>query len=236
MIEPRFPAGWDAERVKRLIDHYGLMSEEEQAADDEAAVCRKPGMSQEPRYLPWVGDHYCSGGVFGVRLLLLGESMYERPSAPLPSSIVPDMISSILRGQWAHRFYTTTHRTIGGVYDLRTFWHSVMFYNFVQCPVGERARQRPSTEAWLGSRAALVSVVDRHKPQAVLVLGKQLWKWLVGLGLVQPTGEQVGKLAVGMRADAAYIHHPSSRGFSRQRWTGPAVAFIAAVRQQLSLA
>ena len=38
MSESRFPAGWDAERVKRLIDHYEGQSEDEQVAEDEAAI------------------------------------------------------------------------------------------------------------------------------------------------------------------------------------------------------
>jgi hypothetical protein len=38
MNESRFPAGWDAERVKRLIDHYEGLSEDEQVAEDEAAM------------------------------------------------------------------------------------------------------------------------------------------------------------------------------------------------------
>ena len=37
MSEPRFPSGWDADRVKRLIDHYEGLSEEELVAEDEAA-------------------------------------------------------------------------------------------------------------------------------------------------------------------------------------------------------
>jgi hypothetical protein len=36
--ESRFPAGWDAERVKRLIDYYEGLSEDEQVAEDEAAI------------------------------------------------------------------------------------------------------------------------------------------------------------------------------------------------------
>jgi hypothetical protein len=36
MSESRFPAGWDAERVKRLIDYYEGLSEDEQVAEDEA--------------------------------------------------------------------------------------------------------------------------------------------------------------------------------------------------------
>lgn len=42
MSESRFPAGWDAERVKRLIDYYEGLSEDEQVAEDEAAIAAEP--------------------------------------------------------------------------------------------------------------------------------------------------------------------------------------------------
>ena len=38
MSESRFPAGWDAGRVKRLIDFYEGLSEDEQVAEDEAGI------------------------------------------------------------------------------------------------------------------------------------------------------------------------------------------------------
>ncbi len=38
MSESRFPAGWDAERVQRLIDYYEGLSEDEQVAEDEADI------------------------------------------------------------------------------------------------------------------------------------------------------------------------------------------------------
>jgi len=38
MSESRFPAGWDAERVQRLIDYYEGLSEDEETAEDEAGV------------------------------------------------------------------------------------------------------------------------------------------------------------------------------------------------------
>ncbi len=38
MSESRFPAGWDADRVKRLIDYYERLSEDEQVAEDEEAI------------------------------------------------------------------------------------------------------------------------------------------------------------------------------------------------------
>jgi hypothetical protein len=45
MSESKYPTGWDAERVKRLIDHYESMSEDGQAAEDDAAVEEKQGQT-----------------------------------------------------------------------------------------------------------------------------------------------------------------------------------------------
>ena len=45
MSEPRFPAGWDAERVKQLIDHDEGLSEDEMAEEDEAAVQDRSGQT-----------------------------------------------------------------------------------------------------------------------------------------------------------------------------------------------
>jgi hypothetical protein len=38
MSKQQFPAGWDEERVKRLIAHYENMDEDLQVAEDEAAA------------------------------------------------------------------------------------------------------------------------------------------------------------------------------------------------------
>jgi hypothetical protein len=37
MNQEKFPPGWDAERVRRLIAHYEALDEEQEAAEDEAA-------------------------------------------------------------------------------------------------------------------------------------------------------------------------------------------------------
>jgi hypothetical protein len=41
--ESKYPAGWDAERVKKLIDYYEGLSEDEQVAEDEAAMAEQSG-------------------------------------------------------------------------------------------------------------------------------------------------------------------------------------------------
>lgn len=43
MSDPHFPAGWDADRVQRLIDHYDGLSDDELAAEDEAATEDRTG-------------------------------------------------------------------------------------------------------------------------------------------------------------------------------------------------
>jgi hypothetical protein len=194
-------------------------------------------VSTELRFLPWVGENYHScGGAFGVRLLLVGESMYERQPGSLTAQSVPNMIGSILRAEWTHRFYTTVWRTVGPGQELTTFWNAVAFYNFVQTPVGNRPRQRPSEQAWAESGEAFVAVLESLAPHAVLVLGQQLWWRLTNLQLMRQSTDGEGRLAVASAADAAYINHPSSRGFSRTRWTGRIGNLLARARDTASRA
>ena len=35
--QSKYPKGWDEERVKRVLEHYEMQSEEEAIAEDEAA-------------------------------------------------------------------------------------------------------------------------------------------------------------------------------------------------------
>ncbi len=45
MTEQRFPPGWDAERTKKLIEHYDNMSEDDLTAEDEAAAEEHDGQA-----------------------------------------------------------------------------------------------------------------------------------------------------------------------------------------------
>ena len=37
MNQPKYPPGWDEERVKRVLQHYETQSDEQAVAEDEAA-------------------------------------------------------------------------------------------------------------------------------------------------------------------------------------------------------
>lgn len=191
-------------------------------------------MDSVVRFEPWVGERYGSDdNPFGVRLLLVGESMYERHPGSLTSRIVPDMIGSIVRGEWKHRFYTTLRRTVGPEQELRSFWHGLAFYNFVQVPVGDGPRQRPSEQAWAQSREAFVAVLTSLAPQAVLFLGRQLWWQASLLRLVIPSAEGVGRTLAGHEAEAAGINHPSSRGFTPGHWAERIAGLLDRARRSI---
>ena len=45
MSDQKFPAGWDADRVKRLIGHYDQATEDKLTAEDEAAAEERAGQA-----------------------------------------------------------------------------------------------------------------------------------------------------------------------------------------------
>ena len=45
MTKSQYPPGWDEDRVKRLITHYESLSEDEQVAEDEAALSDHDGQT-----------------------------------------------------------------------------------------------------------------------------------------------------------------------------------------------
>jgi hypothetical protein len=45
MSEQDFPAGWDEERVKRIISHYDGLSEDELVVEDEKAAAEQTGQT-----------------------------------------------------------------------------------------------------------------------------------------------------------------------------------------------
>jgi len=45
MNQSRFPKGWDEERVRKLIEHEESLTEDQQAAEDDAAVEEHDGQT-----------------------------------------------------------------------------------------------------------------------------------------------------------------------------------------------
>jgi len=51
MSESKFPSGWDEEKVRRVLAHYGDQTEEDALAEDEAGVAPSETVMNVPRDL-----------------------------------------------------------------------------------------------------------------------------------------------------------------------------------------
>lgn len=131
------------------------------------------------RFQPWIGERYHEADLYGLRILLLGESHYGKGDED--SSFTERVVK-----KWGqdnrHGFFTTIAKFIlnqgkGGNLSAakrRAFWEKVAFYNYVQEIVGKKARQRPTLDMWKRSENAYYQVLQQLKPDLVVVLGKQL--------------------------------------------------------------
>ncbi len=56
MKQPKFPPGWDEQRVRRVLEHYESQSDEEAVAEDEAGVSTSTVMNVPEELVPTVRE------------------------------------------------------------------------------------------------------------------------------------------------------------------------------------
>ncbi len=174
---------------------------------------------------PWEGKLYRTDGLFGVKLLILGEAHYAEPKYLLRSFTI-DCVRDL--GQRRRfRFYTATRSLVlgtrGWVSDAEraAFWDRVAFCNFIQSFPGTRPRIPPTPEMWAAGREAFLLTVTELEPKLVVVLGERLSRHLPDM----PVGVQL-----------CGVRHPSGRGFRLDVWQPIVRAAIAAVGGKFPIA
>ncbi|KPP95112.1 MAG: phage hypothetical protein [Bacteroidetes bacterium HLUCCA01] len=175
-------------------------------------------------FKPWIGKNYKSGGILKIRTLVLGESHY--------GGLVDNRFdfTQFVVEKWGikqrNRFFTSLAKTIIPTADYgwlpdserEELYESIAFYNYIQKLVGDRPRQRPSELMWKEAIIPFQSVIDSLNPQVVIVLGKELW-WYVIQGLdVKKTSDDGRFALVNLQCGSAIVlgnvSHPSSFGYS----------------------
>lgn len=167
---------------------------------------------------PWVGKQYNSQELFPYRTLILGESNYTK-EVNFDNKLVIECIKehvSTNKDKNFSRFATKIRRVILGkdtkVNSIK-FWENVIFYNFIQDLVGEKARDRPDIKMWNDSVStlALFELVEKIKIERILVLGKENWKNLLDKVEYTKIDEYAVDFKIGNSTiRGGYIHHPSS--------------------------
>jgi hypothetical protein len=181
-------------------------------------------------FKPWVGDKYKRGGLFHKRVLILGESHYNRDGPALTAGITRQCIRGQINGDgtMAQKFWTNITMTFldhkpTTSEERHAFWHSVAYYNYVQVCVGFRPRVRPSPSMWRQSEPAFLEVLSTLRPQFILVLGCDLWNRLPpGLDGSAPVKrgakwKKTRRYPIGDNTGTALaygIKHPSAIGYN----------------------
>ena len=130
------------------------------------------------RFHPWVGEHY-RNSMFGVRLLVLGESHYGETIDE--NSDITSIVVRLWGQEHRSRFFTKIAQVLLRRTDTLTdrtradVWEHVAFYNYVQTFVGPGPRIPPTPAEWAAADVPFRVVLGELQPNAVLVLGRRLW-------------------------------------------------------------
>ena len=123
----------------------------------------------------WRGEAYA---LQPSRILILGESWYG-PVEPIHSYICrwinrttqDRAFSRIFNAASGHNTYSA------GLAERRLFWAHISFYNFVPGSIGQTILSRPTINQYLEGARALPMILNKLRPHAIWVLGKEQSKY-----------------------------------------------------------
>ncbi len=189
-------------------------------------------------FLPWVGSAYAKGiKIAGIsrpiKVMVLGESHYCADVRDAVPQITNDIIRYFLQPDreaegWMNT-YTKFERALAGKVlsqrEREQMWNSLLFYNYVQTPMSG-ARVAPTKQEFRDSDGAFFEVLERYRPDCIIVWGVRLYNSLPDCGgalpdLTLPNGDSTGRwgyrLKDGSVVPVLSIYHPSA-GFDTDYW------------------
>ena len=166
---------------------------------------------QKSLFKPWIGSKFIDEGLYGLKLLFLGEAHYGKAGEEHENTTI-DTVRYYSRHK--HRYFTTTAKIglLKGAGDYLNadskidFYERIAFCNLVQEFVAETAGIRPTKEMWESSRQSILPIIEELKPDLVIVLGADL-------------NDHLPKLPSSVKT--CKVNHPSM-AFSYSKWL-PAV-------------
>lgn len=193
-------------------------------------------------FLPFIGRCYANGGLFGKRVMVLGDSHYCdggccdcgncrlcRLCAMFTQDVLRDFLDERKERQnWMRTFVKFERSLVGKMTDWalrQKIWDSVMFYNYLQ--VAMSGPRKAGTSAQYKQAAnAFFEVIDKYESECIIVWGKRLWnnmpneRWQDGDDIVVD-GNHIATgyylLSIGKRVKIVAVYHPSG-GYSWDYW------------------
>lgn len=182
-------------------------------------------------FKPWIGLDYESNGIFGKRILALGDSQYcgeecegcgTKECEEMQTTEIVNNYLANHSGGWSRTLRKFERILAGEETDneqSKKIWHSIAFYNFVQVAMS-RPRVSPSDEDYTAGEIPFFEVLETLRPNLVIAWGKTRFydnmparHWKAGKtidydGLSLPTGYYL--LADGNKVRIIFINHPST--------------------------
>ncbi|MEE1290018.1 MAG: hypothetical protein UHW86_03180 [Spirochaetota bacterium] len=179
-------------------------------------------------FLPFVGSEYDSGGIFGKKILILGESHHCDPGEAT-RNFTKDVMEKHLYEE-SYSTFTKFERSLVGRetnQDERIkIWNSLIFYNYLQEPMSD-VRLAGTREQYCAAESALFAVLEKYAPEYMIVWGtSRLWCYIpkarwTGLPAINVDGKDVfhGEYLLDNKHSVKTIgvYHPSS-GYSWDYW------------------
>ena len=196
-------------------------------------------------FKPWIGNDYNSGGIFGKKVLVVGESHYCQketcPECGNPeyagecADFTTDVVNSYLsedekNGRWTATFKKFEKSMIGpNAYSVssKEIWKSIAFYNFLQIAMNG-PRQGGAYTDYENSVSAFWEVMEELQPEVMIAWGvTRMYDNMPGGDTwhrendIVVDGYHVRNgwytLKSGKRVRAIWVYHPSA-GYSWDWW------------------
>ena len=147
-------------------------------------------------FQPFVGMDYANGGIFGKRIMILGESHYcdesctdcgdcqlHRECMNFTQQVLDDYLNENKERQNWMRTFLKFERSLVGEETNQAMrlkiWNSVIFFNYLQAAMGG-PREAGAAEQYHQAGKAFFEVIEKYQPEYVIVWGKRLWNNLPG--------------------------------------------------------
>lgn len=144
-------------------------------------------------FKPWVGKDYENGIYEGKKLLILGESHYcggcdkcgikYNPSCDdfNTNKIVEGYLKYNAGERKAASFMKNYTKFVNVIFnrkinseEMKNFWDSIIFYNYVQVAI-EETRKTPTEEEFKLSEDGFFEVLNEYQPDLVIIWGERLF-------------------------------------------------------------
>lgn len=191
-------------------------------------------------FYPWIGSQYSTGGIFGKRIMVLGDSHYcGTPcgccgvSPTKCNRFTTDVIEAYLdptceREGWMSTYLKFERSLVNHETTLdesRKIWDSLLFYNFLQVAM-QGPRQAGTPEQYRSAAGPFFSVMNQYQPDLLVVWGVRLWNslpsehWIDGIDM-KIDGYSINngyyQLSNGKKVRVICVYHPSV-GYSWDYW------------------